>query len=642
MSVCPRVLARAAVLAVITLVTALSFSIVPQAVAVTTHKPLNDTRPVGSAPVEVDFPIEYFGVVADLATRSSHLSDEGRAPYGEVRFRVGGRWTSWQTLEQDGAQAAGQFTGALVGVDRADAYQVRNLPAAGHNWRAAAINTTDGPTLVVGHRRSDAAAAAPKCMSRADWGADESMSGWAHGDTRTYSPVQTLTVHHTAGPNDPDQDYAATMRAIYSYHVKSNGWSDIGYQYLVGGNGVVYEGRSAGDTPSRSCLYDGGDGSDFAHEAGTDRLVTGAHVDDYNTGNLGISVMGCFEPESTTCTGDPRPTTLAVDAVESELALLSTRHNLYPDGTVHYVNPVNQKTKDVPTISGHRDWESTECPGGNLYAQLPAIRANVAARVAGTTPMDSAVVAFKRQAQTVNEKGGVVQLAVTRSGNADVPTSVDYAATSGTATPDSDFALAAGRLDFAAGETTGTIALTIKDDNSREARETIGLSLSNPGAGTVLTSPESMTVVIAASDQRPDAQISTAQTSGYIGNNIYNATGYRQTKTLNARRTQTRVFYARVYNDGNVKNSIAVEGSAPASGSAVRYYTGTTDVTTAMRSAGGWKVSLEAGRFKVVKVQIKVLRRAAFDSLKPAKLSGTWTGDSTQMDLVKAVVKVVR
>ena len=642
MSVRPRVLARAAVLAVSTLITALSFGIVPQAVAVTTHKPLNDTRPVGSAPVEVDFPIEYFGVVADLPTRSSHLSDKGRAPYGEVRFRVGGSWTRWQTLEQDGAQAAGQFTGALVGVDRADAYQVRNLPAAGHNWRAAAINTTDGPTLVVGHRRSDAAAAAPKCMSRADWGADESKSGWASGDTRTYSPVQTLTVHHTAGPNDPDQDYAATMRAIYSYHLKSNGWSDIGYQYLVGGNGVVYEGRSAGDTPSRSCLYDGGDGSDFAHEAGTDQVVTGAHVADYNTGNVGISVMGCFEPGSTACTGDTQPTTLAVDAVESELALLSTRHNLDPEGTVHYVNPETQKTKDVATISGHRDWGSTECPGGNLYAQLPSIRRNVADRVAGTTPMDSAFVAFKSQRWTVRENGGVVQLAVTRSGNTDVPASVGYAATSGTATAGTDFVLSSGALDFAAGETTKAIALTIKDDNAREARETIGVSLGNPGAGTVLTSPDSTTVSVAASDQKPDAQVSTAQTSGYVGNNIYNQTGYKQTKTLNARRTQTRVFYVRVYNDGNVRNSIAVKGSAPVSGSAVRYYMGTTDVTTAMRSAGGWKVTLEAGRFKVVKVQIKVLRRAAFGSLKPAKVSGTWTGDSTQADLVKAVVKVVR
>jgi hypothetical protein len=634
--------ARAAALLVF-VVGAFSLLEVPQALAVTNHKPLNDTRAVGSAPVIVDFPIEYFGLAADLPTKSSHLPDQGRAPYGEARFRVDGHWTAWRAVGEDGAQAPGQFTGALISVDHADAYQVRGLPSGAHNWRAAAINTTDGPTFVVAHRRADAATGAPSCMSRADWGADESISGWSkNGDTQSFAPTQVMTVHHTAGSNDPNQDYAATVRAIYSYHVQSNGWSDIGYQYLIDGHGTVYEGRSSGHT-NKSCLYDGGDGSDFAHDLTTDEVVTGAHVSSYNTGNIGISLMGCYELGSSSCTGNTTPPATQVDGLEAELALLAKRHNLDPEGTVHYVNSVNGVTKDVSTISGHRDYDSTtECPGGNLYSQLPAIRSNVATRMAGTAPVDSAVVAFTGKSRTVAENAGAVDLSVTRTGNTDVAASVDYARTSGSATPDTDFTLTPGTIDFAPGETTKKISLTIRNDGAREAGESITVTLSNPRVGTVVGSPSATSVTIAASDQRPDGWISTASSSGYVGNNIYNGTGYKQTKRLTADRTQIRTFYVRVYNDGNVKNTFALTGSAARSGSAVRYFSGTTDISAEMRSSAGWRVTIDPGAYKLVKVRIKVLRTAAYGSLKPAKVTGTWTGEGTPADTVKAVAKVAR
>lgn len=144
-------------------------------------------------------------------------------------------------------------------VERATAYQVRGLPRDGTAWRAAAINTTDGRELVVPRVAPAAANAASGCFSRADWVADESISGWSTGDQQAFYPVEALTVHHTAGWNDPNQDYAATVRAIYSYHVRSNGWSDIGYQYLLDRSGRVYEGRSTGRT-SVPCLTQGATG----------------------------------------------------------------------------------------------------------------------------------------------------------------------------------------------------------------------------------------------------------------------------------------------------------------------------------------------------------------------------------------------
>jgi N-acetylmuramoyl-L-alanine amidase len=33
------------------------------------------------------------------------------------------------------------------------------------------------------------------------------------------------------------------VRHVQTFHIESNGWNDIGYSFLVGGDGSVYEGR---------------------------------------------------------------------------------------------------------------------------------------------------------------------------------------------------------------------------------------------------------------------------------------------------------------------------------------------------------------------------------------------------------------
>ncbi|MEJ7765481.1 MAG: N-acetylmuramoyl-L-alanine amidase [Acidimicrobiales bacterium] len=320
---------------------------------------LADSRPLTAGPVEPGFPIDFVAVTW-LGPADGH---DGAA----VRFRRGAVWDPWQPLEEDGAQQEGAFGSALVPAGDADAYQVRGLPPGLVEPKAVALNTTDGPLVEVGRRRQGAAHAASPCRSRADWGADESLMSW----TPTYYGVQVLTLHHTATAND-DVDPSATMRAIYRYHAVERNFGDIGYQHVVDQAGVVYEGRFSG--LSKSCLSGGGDGSDFAHD-GAGGGVTGAHVSGMNSGNIGVALLGTY--------GTVVPPAAQRTAAEQQLADLATRHRIDPERLDYgYVNPVNGATKTIATISGHRDWLATDCPGGELYAQLPSIRSNVKAQMA--------------------------------------------------------------------------------------------------------------------------------------------------------------------------------------------------------------------------------------------------------------------
>lgn len=343
--------------------------------AVTRPTTLYHQRAVSSAPVEPGFPIDYVGVTFEVPAGADADHAHGVAeehPGVEslaVRFRTDGVWGPWLAVAEDGAQAVGQWTGALVAGGDAEAYQVRGVPAFAVAPRAAALNTTDGPAVTVGHRPRGAAGAVTACKSRTDWGADETIRTSAPA----FAPLQVMTVHHTATENnDPDPD--ARVRAIYTYHVKTNGWADIGYQALISEDGTVYEGRWSG-TDSPSCLSGGGAGWEFGHQTAdpSSPVVTGAHVGGYNTGNFGVALLGTFTGVA--------PTTSARDALVGYLAELSTRHGIDPEAQVLYDNGTNSKT--VHTISGHRDFGSTECPGGVLYADLPAIRTATKARVSG-------------------------------------------------------------------------------------------------------------------------------------------------------------------------------------------------------------------------------------------------------------------
>jgi len=205
--------------------------------------------------------------------------------------------------------------------------------------------------------------AQPKVIPRIDWGADEAYrfdSSGAEIWPSAFYPVQKLIVHHTATQNN-DPDPAATIRSIYYYHAITQGWGDIGYNFLIDEAGNIYEGRHTFDYPS---------GSSPTEENPAGYGATAAHVQGYNSGTVGIALLGTLSNQDATAA--------ARGALERLLAWEADHHGIDPQGASLYTNPVNGTQATFPNIAGHRDLAATECPGGAFYATLSTIRADVA------------------------------------------------------------------------------------------------------------------------------------------------------------------------------------------------------------------------------------------------------------------------
>ena len=144
------------------------------------------------------------------------------------------------------------------------------------------------------------------------------------------------------------------VKAIQLYHVQSNGWNDIGYNFLVDRFGTIYEGRFGG----------------------IERNVVGAHALGFNTGSVGVAVLGTY--------GDAAPTKAAQDAVAKLLAWRLDVAHLDPQSTLMVTSGGSEKFAPgaqvlLRTVSGHRDTGSTACPGDAFYARLGAVAAAASA-----------------------------------------------------------------------------------------------------------------------------------------------------------------------------------------------------------------------------------------------------------------------
>ena len=201
----------------------------------------------------------------------------------------------------------------------------------------------------------------PPVTSRAGWGCDESLMTWPPA----FYAIQKLITHHTATQNN-DPDPAATIRSIYYYHAVTQGWGDIGYNFLIDESGRIYEGRYSRQYPAG--VYPNG-------EDANGNGVTGAHAYQFNSGTAGIALLGTLTNQDTTPAGR--------HAMEQILAWKAAMHNINPKGSTVYTNPVTGASTRFANIAGHRDVNATECPGGVFYNTLPMVRSDVAAMIAG-------------------------------------------------------------------------------------------------------------------------------------------------------------------------------------------------------------------------------------------------------------------
>lgn len=201
--------------------------------------------------------------------------------------------------------------------------------------------------------------AAPAIVTRAQWGADESIRdprivGWA--------PFRKFVIHHTASPNGV-KDPAAAVRFGYKLHVVDRGFTDIGYNFLIGPDGEIFEGR-------RARKY--GKGELHTGEDGAGNAVIGGHTKGRNAGTCGIALIGNFMKTA--------PSYAAIGSLIELIAWEAQRHRIDPMDRDPYIATDSTQLL-FHNIAGHRDIRSTLCPGRRMEASMPWLRKQVAERV---------------------------------------------------------------------------------------------------------------------------------------------------------------------------------------------------------------------------------------------------------------------
>ena len=262
-------------------------------------------------------------------------------------------------------------------------------PSGGGPRRSGAGVEPAGPPSAVGAYLG--VSTPVRVYSRAEWGADESMR--TDGPEYSYG-LRAAVIHHTDTTNAyAAGDVPAIIRSIYAYHVQANGWRDMGYNALVDRFGRVWEGRYGG----------------------LDLPVIGAHALGFNARTFGISMIGTFT--------DSAPPAATTEAVAQMIAWkFRITGILDPQGTAQLTTGSagtlfpNGSVQVLPRIMGHRDVNSTTCPGGGAYALLPSVRQRVGALQAAS-PWGPGVPERLNPGSSVVSMNGQYRLTMQTDGN---------------------------------------------------------------------------------------------------------------------------------------------------------------------------------------------------------------------------------
>ena len=321
-----------------------------------------------------DAPLPYNALVPEWTAEAP----EGTAVVVEARTGTGGAWDAWITLQENadltdpeseavtGDMMMTPGTGTTHSQVQVRVRLSRVLDVAEpilQSIHLYFIDSTDGPTSeeLVAQQRAMGQPAAPEdgypkppVVSREVW--CNPMYGDVYEDCEyteglRYYPVSHLIVHHTVTRESSDGDSAEIVRAIWRYHTFSREWGDIGYNYLVDVNGVIYEGHLGGDD------------------------VVGTHAREANRGTMAVALIGDFQ--------DSVPPPAMVDAVGDLLAWKADQKEI----DVYDSSYLPDVDWGLPHLMGHRDvYGDTACPGVYAHGLLPLLRDGVADRIGFKSP----------------------------------------------------------------------------------------------------------------------------------------------------------------------------------------------------------------------------------------------------------------
>lgn len=157
--------------------------------------------------------------------------------------------------------------------------------------------------------------------------------------------VNRIVLHHTAESMESAANDEEVLRAIYRYHTLSRQWGDIGYHYIVGQRGNIYEGRAWGD------------------------YVVASHVQYNNMGTIGIATMGNFQ--KMVLNRDQQ------NGLEEAIMFVAKKYGITLSDKAPWVHLCNTATCSPlqiftgSALLGHRDIGSTSCPGDNIHSLIP-------------------------------------------------------------------------------------------------------------------------------------------------------------------------------------------------------------------------------------------------------------------------------
>lgn len=182
---------------------------------------------------------------------------------------------------------------------------------------------------------------------REAWGADLPPKG-----PITREEPRFLLVHHTASPNNY-RSARDVIRLTYSWHTSNDptkGWPDVAYQFFVGRDGDVWEGRAG--------------------------ALAGPVMASATGGSQGWAQLVCLLGDFTSV----QPTAAALDSLVKVLAWLGMRYGIdtAPGATATFVSRGSQKWKrgalvTSTTIAPHRDMSHTGCPGNAFSPRVAGL-----------------------------------------------------------------------------------------------------------------------------------------------------------------------------------------------------------------------------------------------------------------------------